>query len=151
MELLTGALSYLKCHHPIWRVLASSLGISSWTPLKSQHCNPNPNPYWLPYSSHTFHHPSQTPCSPWVSYSPQKTYTWCMQDGPKAVWSIQYVSVAFFPSLKKNFIPYRSSKVSSRPDCIFEIPQLNQSVFSRVSSNSYCSSLFKAEIIEIGQ
>ena len=44
-----------------------------------------------------------------------------MQDGQKAVWSILYVSVAFFPSLKQNFIEYRSSKVSSRPDCIFEI------------------------------
>ena len=44
-----------------------------------------------------------------------------MQDAPKAVWSIQYVSVAFFPSLKHNFIAYRSSKVSSRPDCLFEI------------------------------
>ena len=28
----------------IWRVLASSLGISSWTPLKPQHGNPNLNP-----------------------------------------------------------------------------------------------------------
>ena len=26
---------------PIWRVLASSYGISSWTPLKPQHRNPN--------------------------------------------------------------------------------------------------------------
>ena len=31
-----------------------------------------------------------------------------MQDGRKAVWSIPYVSVAFFPSLKQNFIAYRS-------------------------------------------
>ena len=46
-----------------------------------------------------------------------------MQDGRKAVWSIPYVSVAAFcPSLKKNFIAYRSSEVSSRPECIFEIP-----------------------------
>ena len=31
---------------PIWRVLTSSLGISSWFPLKPQHSNPktNPNP-----------------------------------------------------------------------------------------------------------
>ena len=29
---------------PIWRVLASSQGISSWTPLKPQHSNPNLNP-----------------------------------------------------------------------------------------------------------
>ena len=29
---------------PTWRVLASSLGVSSWTPLKPQHSNRNPNP-----------------------------------------------------------------------------------------------------------
>ena len=52
-----------------------------------------------------------------------------MQDGQKAVWSIPYVSVAFFPSLKQNFIAYRSS---SRPDCIFEIHQLRQSGFKGV-------------------
>ena len=51
-----------------------------------------------------------------------------MQEGRKEVWSISYVSVAFFPSLKQNFIAYRSSKVS---DCIFEIDQLWQSGFSR--------------------
>ena len=44
-----------------------------------------------------------------------------MQDAPKAVWSSPYVSLAFFPSLKQNFIANRSSKVSSRPDGIFEI------------------------------
>ena len=70
-----------------------------------------------------------------------------MQDGRKAVWSIPYVSVAFFPSLKQNFIAYRSSKVS---DCIFEIHQLWQSGFSRVYSNSFCSCSFKLEIIRIG-
>ena len=41
-----------------------------------------------------------------------------MQDAPKAVWSIPYVSMAFFPSLKQNFIAYRSSKLHSRPDWI---------------------------------
>ena len=74
-----------------------------------------------------------------------------MQDGQKAVWSIPYVSVAFFPSLKQNFIAYRSSKVSWRPDCIFEIHQLWQSGFSRVYSNSGCSCSFEPEIIKIGQ
>ena len=61
---------------PIWRVLASSDRISSWTPLKPQHSNPNPNQstlvYWLPFSSHTSYHPSQTPCLPWISYATQK-------------------------------------------------------------------------------
>ena len=69
-----------------------------------------------------------------------------MQDGRKAVWS-----VLFFPNLKQNFIAYRSSKVSSRPDCIFEIHQLWQSGFSRVYSNCCCSFLIEAEIIKMGQ
>ena len=74
-----------------------------------------------------------------------------MQDGQKAVWSIPYVSVAFFPSLKQNFIAYHSSKVSSCSDYIFEIHQLWQSGFSRVYSNSCCSCWFEPEIIKISQ
>ena len=74
-----------------------------------------------------------------------------MQDAPKAVWSIPYISVAFFPSLKQNFIAYCSCKVSSRPDCIFEIYQLWQSGFSRVYSNCCCSCSFESEIIKIVQ
>ena len=74
-----------------------------------------------------------------------------MQDGQKAVWSIPYVFAAFFPSLKQNFIAYRSSKVSSRPDWIFEIHQMWQSGFSRVYSNCCCSCSFEREIINIGQ
>ena len=70
-----------------------------------------------------------------------------MQDAPKAVWSISYISVAFFPSLKQHFIAYCSSKVS---DCIFEIHQLWQSGFSRVYSNCCCSCSFETEIIKIG-
>ena len=45
-----------------------------------------------------------------------------MQDAPKAVWGIPYVSVVFFPSLKQNFIAYRSSKVS---DCILKFTSCN--------------------------
>ena len=141
---------------PIWRVLASSQGISSWTPLNSQHSNPNPNrlanQIWcidFLTPSHTSHHPSQTLCLPWISYVTQKLLLdLCKMVGPKAVWSIPYVFVAFFPSLKQNFIAYRSSKVS---DCIFEIRQLWQSDFSRVYSNSSCSCSFEPEIIKIDQ
>ena len=71
-----------------------------------------------------------------------------MQDALKAVWSIPYVFMAFFPSLKQNFIAYCSS---SSPDCIFEIHQLWQSGFSRAYSNSWCCCLFEPEIIKIGQ
>ena len=72
------------------------------------------------------------------------------QDAPKAVTRIPYVSVAFFPCLKQNFIAYRSSKVSSRPDWIIEIHQLWQSGFRRVYSNCCCRCLFEREIIKIG-
>ena len=140
---------------PVWRVLASSDGISSWTPLKPQHSNPNPNPLanQLPYSSHSLLLPllssSLTDSLPSLNLlCHSKTDVQFMQDDRKAVWSIPYVSVAFFPSLKQNFIAYRSSKVS---DCIFKIHQLWQSGFSRVYSNCCCSCSFEAEIIKIGQ
>ena len=75
-----------------------------------------------------------------------------MQHAPKAVWSIPYISVvSFFPSLKDDFIAYRSFKVFWRPHCIFKIHQLWQSSFSRVYSNCCCSCSFKSEIIQIGQ
>ena len=77
-----------------------------------------------------------------------KTDARFMQDAPKTVWSILYVSVAFFARLKQNFIAYCSSKVS---DCIFEIHQLWQSGFSRVYSNCCCSCSFKPEILKIGR
>ena len=80
-----------------------------------------------------------------------KTDARFMQNAPKAVWSIPYAPVAFFPSLKQNFIAYRSSKVSSRPDCIFEIHQLWQSGFRKVFSNCCCSCWFEPGILKIGQ
>ena len=131
---------------PIWRLLASSLGISSWTPLKPQHSNPNPLAnQLLPHllSSLTDSLPSLN------LLCHLKTDVRFMQDGPKEVWSC--FCGFFFPSLKQNFIAYRSSKVSSRPDCIFEIHQLWQSGFSRVYSNYCCSCSFEPEIIKIGQ
>ena len=137
---------------PIWRVLASSDWISTWTPLKPQHSHPKPNPnplvYWFSYSSHTSHHPSQTPCLLWISYAIQKLMldSWKMlQKQSEAFHTFLW---HFFPSLKQNFIAYRSSKVS---DCIFEIPQLWQSGFSRVYSNCCCSCSFEREIIKTGQ
>ena len=140
---------------PIWRVLASSLGISFWTPLKPQHCNPNPfaNQFWCI--------DFLTPPTPLIlslrlpafleSLIPHKN--WCSIHARWSISSLKH-SIRFcgiFPSLKQNFIAYRSSKVSSRPDYIFEIPQLWQSGFSRVYSNCCCSCSFETEIIKIGQ
>ena len=134
---------------PIWRVLASSNGISSWTPLKPQPSNPN----LFPLANQLWCIDFLTPPIPLII--PHRLPAFLnrfMQDGRKEVWSIPYVSVAsFLSSLKHNFIAYRSSKVSSRPDRIFEIHQLWQSGFNRVYSNSYCSCSFEPEIIKIDQ
>ena len=96
---------------PIWRVLASSDGISPWTPLKPQHSNPNPNPLANQLWCIDF----LTPPTPLIILTDSlpslnllchsKTDARFMQNGPKEVWSILYVSVAsFFPSLKQNLL-----------------------------------------------
>ena len=142
---------------PIWRVLESSDGISPWTPLKPQHRNPNPNPLANQLWCIDF----LTPPTPLIiphrlrafleSLMPLKN--WCSIHARCSKSSLKH-SIRFcgiFPSLKQTFIAYRSPKVSSRPNCIFEIHQVWQSGFSRVYSNCYCSCSFEAEIIEIGQ
>ena len=137
--------------------MASSDGISSWTHLKPQYSNPNPSPlanqlwcigFLTPPTLIIIHHRLPAFLESLMSY---KTDARFMQDGRKAVWSIPYVSVAFFPSLRQNSIAYGSSKVSSRPDYVFVIHQLWQSGFSRVYSNCCCSCSFEPEIIKIGQ
>ena len=155
MELWTGALSWWKCHRPDLKMLASSDEISSWTPLN---LNIVTLTLWPINSgvltSLLFPHLSSSlrdslPSLNLLCYS--KTDTRFMQDAPKTVWSIPYVSVAFFPSLKQNFIAYRSSKVSSRPNCIFEIHHLWQSSFCKVYSNSCCSCFLEPDTIKIIQ
>ena len=141
---------------PIWRVLDSSDEISFWTLLKPQHSNrnrnPNPlvNPVWCIdfLTPLTFFTALTDSLSSLNLIYHSKTNAQFMQDGPKAVWRILYVSVEFFQTLKQNFIAYRSSKMSSRPDCIFEIHQLWQSGFSWVYSNCCYSCSFEPEIIK---
>ena len=133
----------------IWRVLASSQGISYWTPLKPQHSNPNPNrlanqlwcidfltpptPLIILHRLPAFLMPLKSRCSIHARWS-------------KSSLRHSIVSVAFFPSLKQNFIAYRSSKVW---DCISGIHKLWKSGFSRVYSNCCCSCSFKPEIIKL--
>ena len=146
--------------NPIWRVLASSQGISSWTPLKPQHSIP----HWL---SVQWEPSSCRSCQCCQKKGSSKVCGWICSVWPSWVWESQHAStgnsvswslahssrfsfhcMAFFLSLKQNFIAYCSS---SRPDCIFEIHQLWQSGFSRVYSNCCCSYSFEPEIIKIGQ
>ena len=122
----------------IWRVLASSDGISSWTPLKPQHSNPNSNPLSNQLWCIDFLTPP-TPliiphiiplCLPWISYATQKLMLDSCKMVQKQSEAFHTFLWHFFPSLKRNFIAYRS-----RPDCIFETHQQWQSGFSRVYSN----------------
>ena len=130
-----------------------SLWISSRTHLKPQHSNPNPNPLANQLRCIDF----LTPPTPLIiphrlpafleSLMPLKN--WCPIHAICYKISLKHsirFFVAFFPSLKLNFIAYRSSKVS---DWIFEIPQLWQSGFSRVYSTSCCSCSFEAEVIKL--
>ena len=139
---------------PLTRMLASSDGISSWTPLKPQHSYRNPN--LLAYQLWCIDF--LTPPTPLIipqrlpafleSLMPLKN--WCSIHArcPKSSLKHSIRFCGIFPSLKHNFIAYHSSNVS---DCIFEITQLWQSGFSRVYSNSYCSCSFEPEIIKICQ
>ena len=133
---------------PISRVLASSDGISCWTPLKPQHSNPLANQLWC---IDFLTPPTSLIILPWISYATQKLMLDSCNMVEKQSEAIHTFLLHFFPSLKQNFIACLSSKVSSRPDCIFEIQQLWQSDFSRVYSICYCSCRFEPEIIKIGQ
>ena len=122
MELWTGALFWRKCH---W-VLASSDEISSWTPLELQHSNPNPNPLVNQLWCIDFLTPPTSLIIPHrfpaflESLMPLKN--WCSIHARFSKSSLKH-SIRFFdifPCLKENFIAYRSSKVSSRPDCILK-------------------------------
>ena len=151
---------------PIWRVLASSLGISSRTTLKPPHSNPNPNPLANQIWCIDF----LTPAIPLIiphrlpafldSLMPLKN--WCPIHARWSKSSLKH-SIHFFGIFsyeeryaiklcfkKQNFIAYRSSKVLSHPVCIFEIHQLWQSGFSRVYSNCCSSCSFERGIIKIG-
>ena len=122
---------------PIWRVLACSQGISFWTPLKPQHSNPNPNPLANQLWCIDFLTPPTALIIPHrlsaflESLMPLKN--WC---SIHARWlksslkhSIRFCGIS--SRFKQNFIAYCSSKMSPRPDCIFEIHQLWQSGFSK--------------------
>ena len=128
---------------PIWRVLASSDGISSWTPLKLQHSNPNPNRLENPLWYIDFLTP------PTALIIPPRPLAFLEFLMPLKNWCS--IHARYSKSSLKNSIRFSGifSKFK-RPDCIFEIHQLWRSGFSRVYSNSYCSSSFEPEMIKIG-
>ena len=125
--------TYVNTTDPIWRMLASSDGITSWTPLKPQHIIP----CWL---SVQWEPSACRSCQCYKKRDHQKFVGGFALSGPLGsgrasilplgtlslglyVIAVDPAFIAwhFFPSLKQNFIAYHSS------DCIFEIHQLWQS------------------------
>ena len=137
---------------PIWRVLASSLGISSWTPLKHQHNIP----CWLfvqwePSACRLCQCRQKKGSSNVCGWICSARPSWVCESqhastGNYVSWSLGHSSrssfhrMAFFPSLKQNFIAYPSSKVKI---AFSKFTSCDTSGFSRVYSNCCCSCSFK--------
>ena len=101
--------------------------------------------YWLPYSFHTSHHPSETPCLPWISYATQKL----MLDSYKM---LQKQSEAFHTFLWPLFQVYSIILLHIvLPDVQIAFLKFtscdNQAL---VYSNCCCRCSFEPEIIKIG-
>ena len=125
---------------PIWRVLASSDGITSWSPLKPQHTNPNPlaNQLWC---SDFF-----TPPTPLIiphklpafleSLMPRKN--WCSIHARWSKSSLKH-SIRFcggiFPKFKTILLHIVLLKCPHVQIAFSKIHQQWQSGFSRVYSN----------------
>ena len=124
----------------------------TWTPLTPQHSNPKSNPlanqlwccdFLTPPAALIIPHRL-----PGFLGSLMLLKNWC---SIHARWSKSSLKHSIgFSGIFSKFIAYRSSNLSSRPDCIFEIHKLWQSGFSRVYSHFCCSCSFEPEIIKTG-
>ena len=124
---------------PIWRVLTSSQGITSWTPLKPQHSNPNPNPLAKQLGCIDF----LTPPIPLII--PHRHRAFLEYLIPLKNWCSIHARCSKSRSEAFHTFLWHFFRVKNRillhivllkcPDCILEIHQLWQSGFSRVYSN----------------
>ena len=116
----------------IWRVLASSNGISSWTPLKPQHRNPNrlanqlwcidfltpPTPFIIPHRLRAFLEslmPLKNWCSihaRWLKSSLKHSIHFC---GIFSKFKTEFYCISFFSSVLKSRLHFwNSSAVTIR-------------------------------------
>ena len=99
--------------------------------------------YWLPYSSRTSHHPSQTPCLPWTSHATQKLmliHARCSKSSLKH--SIRFCGI-FSNRILLHIVLLKCRHV--------QIAFLKFTSFIRVYSNCCCGFLFEPEIKIINQ
>ena len=122
---------------PIWRVLASSLGISSWTPLKPQHSNPKPNPLanqlWcidfltlptpliIPYRLLAFLE-SLSPRKHWCSIHARLSKSDLKHSirfwGIFSKFKTEYYCISFFKSVQITFLKFTSCDNQALVGCI---------------------------------
>ena len=141
-----------KATDPIWRVLASSDRISSWTPLKPQLSNPNPNPL----ANQLWSIDLLTPPTPLIiphrlpSFleSLMSLKNWCLIHARWSKSSLKH-SIRFcgiFSKFKTEF--YCISFFLTSRLYFWNSPAVT---ITRVYSNCCCSCLFEPEIINIDQ
>ena len=105
IELWTGVLSWWKCHWPDLKSVGLFQPNLSLNSLKPQHSNPKPNSlanqlWCIDFLTPPHLSSSLTDSLPSLNLlCHSKTDAPFMQEGRKAIWSIPYVSVSFFPSL----------------------------------------------------
>ena len=143
---------------PIWRVMTSSDGISSWTPLKSQHSNPNPlaNQLWCI--------DCLTPPTPliiphrllaflWISYATQKLMlNSCKMVEKQSEAFNTFLWHHFLKSLNRILLHMVLLKCPHVQISFLKFTTIRwQPGFSRMYSNSSCRCSFEPEIIKIGQ
>ena len=135
---------------PIWRVLASSLGISSWIPLKPQHSNPNPN-----------HLANQLWCSGFLTpptplIIPHRLPSFLESLMPLKNWCLIYARCSKSSLKHSTLFCGIFSKFKTESYCISFFLSVRLHFwktpgFSWVYSNCCCRCSFEPEIIKIGQ
>ena len=142
----------------LWRVLGSSDGISSWTPLKPQHSIP----CWLSvqWEPSAYNHACAVLKRDHQNFVGGFTLSGLLGSGRASMLPLETLSLGLWViAVDPAFISWHFLKFKTEfycisffwsSDCIFEIHQLWQSGFSRVYSNCCCSCSFEPEIIKIG-
>ena len=107
--------------------------------------------YWLAYSCHISHHPSQTSWLPWISYATQKLMLDSCKMLQKQSETFHTFLWHFFQVSNRILLHVVLLKCPHVQVAFFEIHQQWQSGFSRVYSSCCWICSLEPKIIKIGQ
>ena len=149
----TGALFWGKCHGPDLKsavLFPRNLFLSSHQTSTLTLFAQSTLVYWLPYSSHTSHHPSQTPCLPWISYATQKLMLDSCKMVKKQSEAFHTFLWHFFQVMNRILLHIVLLKCPHTQIAFLKFTSCDNQGFSRVYSNCCCSCSFEPEIVNIG-